>query len=296
MADQTQQTAQVAQTAQPQQQATVQSIKSFMTNDNVMARVREVLGKNANAFVTSVLQIVNNNKQLQSADPTSVYSAAMTAATLNLPINNNLQFAHIVPYKDNKRGGIVFAQFQMGWRGFVQLAQRSGELKGISVTDVREGELLNRDRLKGCDFKWVNDDTVRNKLPIIGFVAGMELINGFEKHVYWTVEELKEHARKYSKTYNNSEGKWNTDFEAMCRKTVIKDLLGKYAPLSVDMAKAIETDQSVSTDDGTFYPDNAAESEVVDTEYQDLHKEESKNKSTAAVAEAMNQLKDKTKK
>lgn len=237
-------------------------IKSLMNSEGAAQKFQSILGKKANGFITSVMQIVASNKDLSLCAPESIYNAAAMAAILDLPLNNNLQYAAIIPYKDNKTG-IVSAQMQIMWRGFCQLAQRSGQFVTINVTDVRQGELTNRDRMTGeCTFKWEQDDEVRQKLPVIGFLSYFRLLNGFEKPLYRTITELKAHGQKYSKTWNNQYGKWTTDFDAMCQKTVIKELLQKWGPLSIEMAQSIQADQSViaNIEEGRYeYPDNAHE-------------------------------------
>lgn len=263
---------------QPKPETGLKAIKTFLNSEGIREKFAEMLGRRAPQFITSVMQIVSSNKDLSSADVQSVYNAAATAAILDLPLNSNLQFAHIVGYKDNKRGGVVYAQFQMGWRGFVQLAQRSGQFQTVNVTDVREGELVKRDRLTGeCVFKWEDNEEERASKKIIGFVSYFRLVNGFEKQLYKTVEQLREHGKKYSKTYNREDGKWNTDFDAMCSKTVIKEILNKFAPLSVEMQTAIRADQSIigSIDEGKFeYPDNPIQDadELSDEEAADIER------------------------
>lgn len=221
-------------TQTPNQLAT----KQFFNSPSVKQKFEELLGKNAPSFITSVLQIVNSNALLQKAEPASVFNAAATAATLNLPINNNLGFAYIVPY-GNK------AQFQLGYKGFIQLAQRSGQFQKISATPIYEGQVKSADPLTGYEF----DFTKRDSNIVIGYAAYFRLLNGFEATLYMTVDEVKAHGQKYSKTFKN--GTWQTDFDAMATKTVIKLLLSRYAPLSIDMQKAIVSDQAVINDYNT---------------------------------------------
>ncbi len=261
-------------------------IKDYMNNDNVSKRFDQILGKKAQGFITSVMQIVSSSKDLSACDPVSIYNAAATAAILDLPLNNNLQFAALVPYKDYKKGGVQVAQCQIMWRGFVQLAQRSGKFSTINVTDVREGELISRDRMTGeVIFKWEQDDAIRQSKHIIGFVSYFRLTNGFEKPLYRTVAELKAHGQKYSKTWSRSDSKWVTDFEAMCAKTVIKENLNKWAPLSIEMAMAVQADQAVimgEIDSPIYeYPDNPNE-ELTDEEADRIAAEEKAKQGAAA--------------
>lgn len=220
---------------------------------NVQKMIQERLGKRAGQFTTSLLSIVNNNKMIAACKPMTIIQAALTAASLDLPINQNLGFAYIVPYSGE-------AQFQMGWKGYVQLAQRSGMFKTINTTDVREGEMVGRDRQTGnLKFKWVDDDTERNELPIVGYLAYFELLNGFNKSSYMTKAEVEAHATRFSQAYKSKgsfKTPWQTDFDSMAMKTVLKQLLNKYAPLSTEMSEAISADQSVDDGSERRYVDN----------------------------------------
>lgn len=235
---------------------TTHDLRSLMQSDYVQERFKDVLGKKSQGFITSVLSIASNNELLAKAEPKSVLNAAMTAATLDLPINQNLGFAYIIPYNDRKMNQVV-AQFQMGYKGFVQLSMRSGQFSTINVTDVREGEIIGTNRLTGeIKFEWKED---RDSLPVIGYVAYMRLINGFEKSLYMTVKELREHGTKYSQTAKKGYGLWNDDFDAMASKTVIKLLLSRYAPLTTEMQTAQLADQAIISDEGEYsYIDNEA--------------------------------------
>lgn len=224
------------------------SITQALNSPDSKNKFQELLGKRASQFITSVLAVVNNSKLLQSANWESIYSAAITAATLDLPINPNLGFAYIVPYGKE-------AQFQIGYKGFIQLAQRSGKFKTINVTDVREGEIEDFDRLTGSiQFNWIKED--REKKPVVGYVAYFELLNGFSKLLYMTVDELNAHGVKYSQTAKKGFGLWKDNFSSMASKTTIKLLLSKYAPLSTQMEVALTTDQAIINGDNLNYVDN----------------------------------------
>lgn len=248
--------------------------KNLFAKDEVRAKFQEMLGKRSTSFITSVLQIVASNKLLAKADPHSVYHSAAAAATLDLPLNNNLGFAYIVPYNESTKNAlgewiqVQVAQFQMGYKGFIQLAQRSGQYKLINAVDVREGELIGKNLLTGeLVFKWVQDEDERDKLPIIGYVSYFELLNGFSKMMFMSVKKLKAHAQKYSKTYQKNKGKWVDDFDSMALKTVLKLNISKYGPLSVDMQKAITFDQAIIKDADTMdvsYADGTGELESSD--------------------------------
>jgi len=183
---------------------------------------------------------------------------------MDLPLNQNLGFAYIVPYnqkyKDDKGTWQTkqVAQFQMGYKGFIQLAQRSGQFKELDSKPVYEGQYVEDDSMRGFSFNWKG----RTSDKLIGFVAWFKLLNGYEAVYFMTVEQLKKHGAKYSKTFTLDKGLWNTDFDSMASKTVIKLLLSKFAPLSVEMQKAVITDQSVINDAETVdvtYIDNTPE-------------------------------------
>ena len=222
-----------------------------LTNEKTQKYLSDVLGTRKASFVNNIVALVSNNVKLQECEPITLMFAALKATALNLPLDQNLGYAYIIPYKDNK-AKTTLAQFQIGKNGFVQLALRSNQFKTINVSDVRQGELKSQDRLSGeCVFEWKED---RLKLPVIGYVAYMRLLNGFEKPLYMTMAEIESHGKKYSKTY--AYGPWKDDFGSMAEKTVVKRLLSKYAPLSVEMQQAISSDQAVLTDSGAIYIDN----------------------------------------
>lgn len=245
------------------------SAVSLLQRDDVKKKFAEILGAKSAGFITSVLSAVNQNAMLKNAVPESVYMSAMMAAALDLPVNPNLGFAYIIPYNSRVKGEngnqdtwVTSAQFQMGYRGFIQLAQRTGQFKTISASPVYEGQLIAEDPLKGFEFDW----KAKSSDKVIGYAGYFSLINGFEKTLYMTVEQLEKHGSKYSKTYSQSSSKWKTDFDAMALKTVIKLLLSKYAPLSVDspMAKAIVADQAIIKDVDTM------DVEYTDTQSEDV--------------------------
>ncbi|MEN4983715.1 recombinase RecT [Acinetobacter modestus] len=217
--------------------------KDFFSKPMVQEKLKELVGKNAPAFATSVLQIVNSNSMLVNADPQTIFSAACMAATLNLPINNNLGFAYIVPFKNNKENKIE-AQFQLGYKGYIQLAQRSGQFSRIAATPVYNGQLISENPLLGYEFDW----SVKPSGDPIGYVAFFKLINGFTAELYMSKEEVMKHANKYSQTAKKGYGVWKDQFEAMALKTVLKLLLSKQAPLSIDMQKAQMADQAIIRD------------------------------------------------
>ncbi|CAF1852545.1 MULTISPECIES: recombinase RecT [Bacillus] len=234
--------------APAQQQGT--TMKGLLSSPAVMNRFEEVLGKRASQFTASILSLYNGEKMLQKAEPMSVISSAMVAATLDLPVDKNLGYAWIVPY-----GGR--AQFQLGYKGYIQLALRTGQYKFINCIPVHEGELQKWNPLTEeieIDFEKRESDVV------IGYAAYFELLNGFRKTVYWTKAQVEKHKKKFSK----SDFGWKNDWDAMALKTVLKAILSKWGILSVEMQKAvIEDDEARERIDIT---DEMSEPEIIDAE------------------------------
>lgn len=264
-------------------QATVNNlpaIKEFLNSKGISEKFKELLGKKAPGFITSVLQVVNSNRSLANADVQSIYGAAAAAAVLDLPINNNLGFAYIVPYNEKQEDGTYkqVAQFQIGYKGIKQLALRSGEFITMNDSDVREGEIEFHNRLTGeIRFNWIQDDTRQSK-KIIGYVSYFKLANGFEKIHYMTVAELTAHGKRFSQTFKKGYGLWKDDFEGMARKTVVKLSLSKNAPLSIEtqLSKALVYDQAQIKD-----------AEAMDVEYLD-NKETEINHEAVRILELIN--------
>lgn len=230
-----------------------------ITNVKTQEYLQSVLGEKKQAFVNNMTALVSNDKALQACEPMSLMFAALKVTSLDLPLDNNLGFAYVIPYRNNKENKTE-AQVQIGYKGISQLAIRSGQFETINVTDVREGELKGRNRLTGeLELDWINDDTARMKAKIIGYIGYFKLLSGYSKTTYWSIEELKEHGLNYSQTFKKGYGVWKDNFNAMAKKTVLKLMLNKGdAPMSVEMQQAIKYDQSVILDeDGNHrYVDN----------------------------------------
>lgn len=192
---------------------------------DVKERFQKMLGKKSDAFLSSLLTLTNQNSLLQKCAPATVLSAAAIAASLELPINQSLGMAWIIPYGDK-------AQFQLGVKGLIQLAMRSGQMKSIVATEVYEGEISQWNRFTET---FTPGEKVSDK--VIGYYAAFELINGFKKATFWSVERVTAHAKRFSKTFNN--GPWRTDFDAMAKKTVLKSILSGFAPMSTQMQEAM---------------------------------------------------------
>lgn len=245
---------------------TTANLKAMFSSEDVAKRLKEILGKRASTFTTSVLQIVQSNELLKNSDASSVLNAAMMAATLDLPLNNSLGFAYIIPFNNKQKDGTwkTVAQFQLGYKGFIQLAQRSGQFKSIDAKPIYEGQLVEDNSFAGISFNWSN----KKSDHVVGYAAYFQLLNGFEKVLYMTVNELQQHGTKYSQTFRKGFGLWKDEFDTMAKKTVIKLLLSKYGPLSIDMQQAVISDQALITDDGQLeYIDTKVVATDVDLAY-----------------------------
>lgn len=227
---------------------TAVTIQSLVSKESVKARFEELLGKKAPGFISSLLAVVNNNTLLARVNPNTVIAAGAMAASLDLPINQNLGFAYIIPYGNE-------AQFQMGYKGYIQLAMRTGQYQTINAAEVYEGEIVKQNRFTGeYEFGEKTSD------KIVGYIAYFKLVNGFEKYLYMSIEEMQAHAKKFSKNYKGGTDKWGiTDFHSMAIKTVLKRLISKYGILSIEMqgqqmVDAITNDGGKMTikDDGTL--------------------------------------------
>lgn len=265
------------------------TLKGLMCQVDVKKRFEDILGKKAPGFISSVINVAKA-PGLIDADPNSIMASAVVAATLDLPIDPNLGFAYIVPYNDKNQGKI--AQFQMGYKGFIQLAMRSGQYKTINATPVFEHDLKKINRLTG-EIEFYDNPEPSTK--IIGYVGYFRLINGFEKALYMTREQLEAHGKKYSQSYKSKKdwvvksSLWTTDFDSMATKTVLKLLLSKYGPMSIEMQTAIKTDQASfnkeiingDIDGNITYPDNTSQndnSNAVDTDFTEVDKSDEEQK------------------
>jgi len=236
------------------------SLQQILNSETVKRRFEGLLDTSAASFISSILSIVRGNSKLRECLPNSILSAAGMAAALKLPINPSLGFAYIVPYKNQ-------AQFQLGYKGYIQLAMRTGQYKTMHSGAVYEGQI------KDIDF--VTGEIVRGEKisdTVVGYVAYFELLNGFSKTLYMTVEELEAHAKKYSQSYaydlrgGKKNSVWSTNFDAMAKKTVLKLLLNRFGIISIDqqgldLIKALRADQSVITEKGLRYIDNEQDEE-----------------------------------
>lgn len=214
------------------------SVKGLMDSPAVKKRFEEVLCERAPQYMSSIVNLVNSDTNLKKCEPMSVIASCMVAATMDLPVDKNLGYAWVVPYGTK-------AQFQMGYKGYIQLALRTGQYKAINVVEIREGELINWNPLSE---EVEIDFTQRKSDKVIGYAGYFKLLNGFEKTVYWSKEEVESHAKKFSKTYSFKNGVWQTDFDSMAKKTVLRNLLSKWGILSIEMQKAYSADNNTIKD------------------------------------------------
>lgn len=239
------------------------TLRELFNDPIIKTKVEQLIGKNSATFATSVMQIANSNALLRTADPSSVFNAACMAATLNLPLQNGLGFAYIVPFKNNKERKVE-AQFQIGYKGFIQLAQRSGQFKRLVALPVYKKQLIKKDFINGFEFDW-EQEPEKDENPI-GYYAYFKLVNDFSAELYMSHDDIVKHAQRYSQTFKKGFGVWHDNFEAMALKTVMKLLLSKQAPLSVEMQQAVLADQAVVKDveNQEFnYEDNIQNAEFV---------------------------------
>ena len=216
---------------------------SILDGEKMRSRFDELLGKRAPQFISSVVSLVNASPTMQEAfydSPMTVIQAALKAATFDLPIDQNLGYAYIVPFKNNKKNADgtwtkkTEASFILGWKGMLQLALRTGAYKTINVVDIREGELLSYNRLtEEVDIRFEEDEEKREALPVVGYVGYYRLVNGAEKTIYMTVKQIENHEKKFRKGDYMGKG-WKDDWDAMARKTIYRNLIGKYGVMSID--------------------------------------------------------------
>lgn len=254
-------------TAKPARPAT---FSTFMSSDGVKQKVNEMIGsKDGQRFITTIISAVSTNPELAKCDHPTILSAAMQGEALKLSPSNQLGHYYLVPYKEKIKGTKDYrmvAQFQMGYKGYIQLAMRSGQYKDLDVMDIREGEYKGKDKYTGKPIiEFIEDDDEREELPIIGYFAYFELMNGFRKSLYWSKAKMEKHAVQYSKGYasdienGNKYTFWSKDFDGMAYKTMLRQLLSKWAVMSIEMQTAMASDMAVINDKGFDYVDNQVE-------------------------------------
>lgn len=244
-------------------------ITAYLTNDAVKNQINQVIGgKNGTRFISSVVSAVNNNPALQECTNQSILAGALLGESLNLSPSPQLGQYYLVPFNDKNKGKV--AQFQLGYKGYIQLAIRSGQYKKLNVLAIKEGELVRFDALnEEIEVKLIEDEEAREQAPTIGYYAMFEYVNGFRKAIYWSKKKMEAHALKYSKGYQAKKGYtfWEKDFDGMAYKTMLRQLISKWGIMSIDMISAMDADMSVINEDGTKdYVENDSEAEVIDAE------------------------------
>lgn len=227
----------------PAKRTKVDVLKDMMKATSVQEQFANVFKENAGPFIASVIDLYSGDTYLQNCEPKLVIMEALKAAVLKLPINKSLGFAYIVPYKKNN---VQLPQFQIGYKGLIQLAMRTGQYRIINADKVYEGEFKTKNKLTG-EFDMTGE---RTGDKVVGYFAHIEMLNGFAKTLYMTYDQVTNHAKKYSKSFNTEHTPWKTEFDAMATKTVLRNLLSHYGFLSIEMASAINSDiESDSTID-----------------------------------------------
>ena len=247
--------------------ATRNTFSAFMAGDGVKRKIGEIIaGKKGDGFITSIVACVSNNPALSACDNGTILSAGLQGAALDLSPSPALGHFYMVPFEDRKNNRTV-ATFQIGYKGYIQLAIRSGQYRRINVIAIKDGELVSWNPLtEDLYTKLIDDDSVREGTPTTGYYAMFELTNGFVKTMYWSRAKMEGHALKYSKGYAAKKGYtfWEKDFDGMAFKTMLRQLLSKWGVMSIELQRAIESDMSVLNQDGRpDYIDNP-ERDIID--------------------------------
>lgn len=259
-----------------------QTLSAYLSQDAVKSKINEVIGgKDGQRFISAIVSATTANPALQECTNSSILSAAMLGESLKLSPSPQLGQYYLVPYNDKNKGKV--AQFQLGYKGYIQLAARSGQYKKLNVLGIKEGELIRFDPLnEEIEVRLIEDEETREtreKAETIGYYAMFEYTNGFKKAMYWSKAKMEAHALKYSQGYRKDKEKgwkytfWSKDFDGMAYKTMLRQLISKWGIMSIDMQQAMDADMGVIHDDGTVdYVDNQptdnniieADAEVVD--------------------------------
>ena len=221
-----------------QKKSVNQIMNAMLDGEGMRKRFNDLLGQRAPQFISSVVSLVNADANMQKAfyeAPMTVIQSALKAASFDLPVDQNLGYAYIVPFNNYKDGvKKMEASFVLGWKGMHQLAIRTGAYKTINVVDIREGELKSYNRLtEEIKIEFIEDEDERESRNIIGYVGYYKLVNGAEKTIYMTVKQIENHEKKFRKGQYQSKG-WRENFDAMARKTVYRRLIGKWGVMSIE--------------------------------------------------------------
>lgn len=255
-------------------------ISSYMTHDVIKKKITDMVGgKNGGRFISAVVSAVNANSDLKACTNESILSGALLGESLNLSPSPQLGQYYLVPFNDKNKGKV--AQFQLGYKGYIQLAIRSGQYKKLNVLAIKEGELIHFDPLnEEIEVKLIEDEEAREQAATIGYYAMFEYVNGFRKAIYWSKNKMEAHALKYSKGYQAKKGYtfWEKDFDGMAYKTMLRQLISKWGIMSIDMVAAIDSDMAVINEDGT--------KDYVDSEPDIIDMPEQQEEAEAPVVES----------
>lgn len=289
-------------------------LTAYLTQDAVKKQINSVVGgKNGTRFISSIVSAVQTTPALQECTNPSILSAALLGEALNLSPSPQLGQFYMVPF-DNKKKGVKEAQFQLGYKGYIQLAVRSGYYKRLNVMAIKEGELVRYDPLnEEIEVNLIEDDIVREETPTTGYFAMFEYENGFKKTMYWSKQKMLSHADKYSQAFHmnavesdnsrrqrvsyedylkgnypkSDEWKyssfWYKDFDGMAMKTMLRQLISKWGIMSIDLQTAVDKDMAVIHEDGSAeYVENEQEEEnvVADQELSEVTEEPQKAEAT----------------
>ena len=254
-------------------------ITAYLTQDAVKNQINNVIGgKDGQKFISAIVSAVNNNSALQECTNQSILSGALLGESLKLSPSPQLGQYYLVPFNDKEKGKV--AQFQLGYKGYIQLAIRSGQYKKLNVLAIKEGELIRFNPLEEeIEVKLIEDEEVREQAETIGYYAMFEYTNGFKKAMYWSKKKMEAHAIKYSPGYKRDKDKgtawtfWSKDFDGMAYKTMLRQLISKWGVMSIDMMSAMDADMAVINEDGTkTYVENEpdTDSNVIDGDAVDV--------------------------
>lgn len=264
------------------------TFSTFMTSDAVKNKINQMIaGKDGNKFITSIISLVSNNPAIAECEHSTILASALLGESLKLSPSPQLGQYYIVPFKENNKDGSLkrtVAQFQIGYKGYIQLAIRSGYYKKMNVLSIKDGELVKYNPLdETIEVDLIEDEEKRENTATIGYYAMFEYQNGFTKTIYWSKAKMEAHAKKYSQAYRTDLKRnwkysfWSKDFDAMAYKTMLRQLISKWGIMSVEFQTAVTNDMAVLNDieSQPQYVDNIGEETIIEAEVND--KEESKD-------------------
>lgn len=272
-----------------------QTLSAYLSQDAVKSKINEVIdGKDGQRFISAIVSATTANPALQECTNSSILSAAMLGESLKLSPSPQLGQYYLVPYKDKDKGKV--AQFQLGYKGYIQLAIRSGQYKKLNVLGIKEGELIRFDPLnEEIEVRLIEDEEAREAAETIGYYAMFEYTNGFKKAMYWSRAKMEAHALKYSQGYRKDKEKgwkytfWSKDFDGMAYKTMLRQLISKWGIMSIDMQQAMDADMGVIHDDGTVdYVDNQpADNNIIEADAEVVEMADEVAENNDAVQQAL---------